>query len=61
MVVFFVRERETKNTVRYQEDSKDGWQRIGTLYIQKAAVAQHGLKDRICVVVRPAEFAEKEA
>ena len=32
----FTKERETKNTIRYQEDAKPGQpQVIGTLYIQK--------------------------
>lgn len=35
----FTKEKETKNTVRYQEDSEDGQPpRIGTLYVQKWVV-----------------------
>ncbi|MGB9886482.1 MAG: hypothetical protein ACPLRW_05720 [Moorellales bacterium] len=55
MKLEFVKERETKNTVRYQEVSQDGWQRVGTLYIQKAALSQAKLGDRIVVEIRPAE------
>lgn len=50
----FVKEKETKNCIRYQEVEQDGWVRVGALYIQKAAVAQGGLGDSIVVEVRPA-------
>jgi hypothetical protein len=53
MQLEFVKERETKNTVRYGEVSQDGWVRVGALYIQKAAVAQEKLGDRIIVEIRP--------
>lgn len=33
-VIKFVKEKETKNTVRYKEDS-EGQDAIGTIYIQK--------------------------
>lgn len=53
MQLEFVKERETKNTVRYQEVSEDGWVRVGALYIQKAAVAQEKLGDKIVVEIKP--------
>ncbi|MCL4436588.1 MAG: hypothetical protein M1503_08940 [Thaumarchaeota archaeon] len=35
----FTKEKETKNTIRFQEDSQDGQPpRIGSLYVQKWAV-----------------------
>ncbi len=45
-VATFSREKETKNTVRFQEDAKDGQPpRVGTLYVQKwAAGAAKNLK-----------------
>ena len=44
----FTKERETKNTIRYQEDAKPGQpQVIGTLYIQKWA----GPPDKLKVVI----------
>jgi hypothetical protein len=55
MRIEFVKEKETKNTIRYTEVSNDGWNRIGSLYIQKVAVAQEKLGDRIVVEVRSAE------
>ena len=53
----FVRDKETKNTIRYQEVEKDGWARVGTLYIQKAAVTQEKLGDRIVVEIRKGEVS----
>jgi hypothetical protein len=49
--VEFVRERETKNTVRFQEvESADGTPpAVGTIYVQKYAVRQLGNPDRIRV------------
>ena len=44
----FTKERETKNTIRYQEDAKPGQpQVIGTLYIQKWV----GPADKLKVVI----------
>jgi hypothetical protein len=44
----FTKERETKNTIRYQEDAKPGQpQVIGTLYIQKWV----GPPDKLKVVI----------
>ena len=48
----FIKDKETKNTIRYQEVEKDGWARVGTLYIQKAAVTQEKLGDRIVVEIK---------
>lgn len=51
----FIKDKETKNTIRYNEVEKDGWQRVGYVYIQKAAIAQAGLGDKITITVQPAE------
>lgn len=59
MRLIFVKEKETKNTIRYTEIAQDGWARIGTLYIQKAAVAQEKLGDRIAVEVVPVGEGER--
>ena len=59
MRLVFVKEKETKNTIRYAELAQDGWARIGVLYIQKAAVAQEKLGDRIVVEVTPATEEEQ--
>lgn len=49
--LIFEKERDTKNTVRYAEIGDVP--NIGTIYIQKHAVAKTGLKDRIKVTVEP--------
>jgi hypothetical protein len=51
----FTKAKDTKNTVRYEEVSEDGWTRIGTIYIQKAAIAQEKLEDKITVEIKPAK------
>jgi hypothetical protein len=50
----FIRERETKNTVRYQEQGDAPY--IGTLYIQKFAGRDLGgaLPERIRVTIEAA-------
>jgi len=53
MKVRFVKDKDTKNTVRYTEIEENGWAKVGTLYIQKAAVAQENLGDKIVVEVKP--------
>jgi hypothetical protein len=53
MQVKFAKDKDTKNTVRYTEIEENGWAKIGTLYIQKAAVAQEKLSDKIVVEIRP--------
>jgi hypothetical protein len=48
----FTRERETKNTMRYQEDVAPGDQpAIGTLYIQKHALKDLGAAEQITVTI----------
>lgn len=48
--VEFVRERDTKNTVRYLEVIEpNGVPKIGTLYVQKPTVEEFKLGDRIVV------------
>jgi hypothetical protein len=55
MVVEFVKERETKNTIRFQEvDNPEGEPPvIGTLYVQKWVLKRLGDPDRIAVAIRP--------
>jgi hypothetical protein len=48
----FVRERETKNTVRYQELAEDGEPVVGSLYVRKAELARLGDPRELAVVVR---------
>lgn len=48
IVLVFTPERETKNTIRYQEKPADGTvgepvPAIGTLYVQKATIQRLGL------------------
>ncbi len=38
----FERERETKNTIRYQELAEDGEHVVGSLYVRKAELARLG-------------------
>lgn len=40
--VMFTFDKETKNTVRYQEKESDGPPVVGTLYLQKWAIRQNG-------------------
>jgi hypothetical protein len=59
MKILFVKERETKGAVRYQEvtesgDSPNGSHRIGTLYFRKTAFITDGklqVPDKIEVLV----------
>jgi hypothetical protein len=51
----FVKDKDTKNTVRYQEVEADGWTKVGTIYIQKAAVAQEKLGEKITVEIKAVE------
>ena len=53
MILEFEKVKETKNTIRYQEIEKDGWAKIGSLYVQKAAVSQESLGDKITVEIKP--------
>lgn len=41
--VQFVKEKETKNTVRFEEVETDGYVKIGTIYIPKSTLAQNGI------------------
>lgn len=55
LILIFKKEKETKNTVKYTEVEQDGWVKVGSLYIQKAAVAQEKLGDTIVVEIRAQE------
>jgi hypothetical protein len=56
----FQRERETKNTVRYEEQVGDEPPIVGTLYVQKYAVNRIGNPERLRVTIEaPAEGEER--
>lgn len=39
LVLTFTKDKETKNTARYQEDTEDGMvAKVGTLYVQQATL-----------------------
>ena len=48
----FERERETKNTIRYQELTEDGEHIVGSLYVRKAELARLGDPRELTVIVR---------
>ena len=47
----FERERETKNTIRYQELAEDGEHVVGSLYVRKAELARLGDPRELTVIV----------
>ena len=49
----FDRERETKNTVRFQEREGDEPALVGALYLQKAAFARLGDPKTLSVKIEP--------
>jgi len=50
--VSFTKERETKNTVRFEEEPREGASTvIGTLYVQKQALLELGSPSRLNVVI----------
>jgi len=53
----FERERETKNTVRYEEQVMDEPPVVGTLYLQKYALNRLGNPDRLRVTIEAAGAA----
>lgn len=55
MYARFVRERETKNTVRFQEVETD---QICTLYIKKNALDAVGLANATCIEIAIREFED---
>jgi hypothetical protein len=50
----FQRERETKNTVRYEEQVTDAPPVVGTLYLQKYALNRLGNPDSLRVTIEAA-------
>ena len=56
----FERERETKNTIRYQELAEDGEHVVGSLYVRKAELARLGDPQELTVIVRAAGVATKD-
>jgi len=53
----FERERETKNTVRYEEQVMDEPPVVGNLYLQKYALNRLGNPDRLRVTIDAAGAA----
>jgi hypothetical protein len=50
--VAFAKERETKNTVRFEEEPREGSEpAIGTLYVQKQALLELGSPTRLNVTI----------
>lgn len=47
----FVREKETKNTIRFQEEVGENPPIIGTLYVQKFAVNKLGNPNKLTVTI----------
>lgn len=41
--VKFIKEKDTKNTVRFTEVEEEGYAKIGTIYIPKSTLAQNGI------------------
>lgn len=51
MLVRFIKEKDTKNTVKFAEEAQDGQNvAVGTLYVQKAALKAIGWTDGILTV-----------
>ncbi len=53
----FERERETKNTIRYQELAEGSEYVVGSLYVRKAELARLGDPRELTVIVRAAAAA----
>jgi hypothetical protein len=55
--VKFEKEKETKNTIRFKEIEEDGYAKVGTIYIPKVTLAQHGIdKDKgFYITIEPIE------
>jgi hypothetical protein len=51
----FERERETKNTIRYQELTKHSEYVVGSLYVRKEERARLGDPHELAVIVRAAD------
>lgn len=57
----FVRERVTKNTVRFAEVVEDGYrERVGSLYVSKHALELFGNPVRLRVTIEPAGTPQHE-
>lgn len=50
----FERERETKNTIRYQELAEDSEYVVGSRYVRKAELARLGDPHELTIIVRVA-------
>ncbi len=44
VVVKFIKEKETKNTIRFEEVQEHGYAKIGTIYVPKSTLAMAGIK-----------------
>jgi hypothetical protein len=51
--ISFQRERETKNTVRFEEQVTDAPPVVGTLYLQNYALNRLGNPDSLRVTIEP--------
>lgn len=51
LVKTFVKEKETPHTIRYKEETADSPPTLRTVYIEKWAVQQNKLGDKIKVTV----------
>jgi hypothetical protein len=51
VTVELVREKETKNTIRFAEDGEEDSRRVGMIYLPKSTVAGLGDPDRIALTV----------
>lgn len=58
--VYFYKEKETKNTVRFTEDADEGNELIRTLYLGKTAVASLGNPEYLVVSIENADDVEWE-
>lgn len=61
LILRFERERETKNTIRYQELAKDSEYVVGSLYVRKPELAGLGDPSELTVIVRAADAATTES
>jgi hypothetical protein len=57
LMLRFARERETKNTIRYQELAEDSEHVVGSLYVRKAELARLGDPHELTVIMRAAAAA----
>lgn len=54
--ITFTKERDTKNTVRYQEDFSEQPPIVGTIYLQKWALGQNPL-EKLSITIEETKYA----